>query len=118
MSAAEGDRWREKWHVGLAWGGIYLVVALSVLLVELDSEHDKLDRGVYSDTFDAMSFVRLATLPAAFLVPSTAQNDRAALNDAALHLGAAALVQAIAVGLVAVTLSWLSARENRALPKR
>ena len=118
MFAAEGERWRDHTRTGVVWGGAYLLIALTVLLIELNSEHDKLDRGAYSNQFDALTFARIVTLPVAFLVPRTAPDDRGALNESAWQVGAAALGQAIVIGLIAMTLSWLTSLDTPGLVKR
>jgi hypothetical protein len=92
--------------VGLTVGGSYLLVFASVTAIQYQSETAKLARGAFTDTFDALAFSRLLTIPTSFGLPPTPKGDLAALQESTRQLATYALGQAIVVGALVGGLAW------------
>jgi len=93
--------------VGLSIGLAYLLAFISVTAVQYRSETAKLERGAFTDTFDALLFSRLLTFPSSVGLAPTPKGDLAALEEYAWQLGTYALWQAVVIGVLIGAFAWL-----------
>jgi hypothetical protein len=99
--------WR-TWLVALAVSVVYAALVLSVNRAEVHSEMQKIDRGVFTDTFPPLIFTKAVTLPASATSVASVPNypvdfDRSAyrsvVEDGSRTLLQAGLAQALGIFL-------------------